>query len=171
MRLAKPEAELQRQRAQIGRDKAMDSVSVLRLLLSPFARLRDKIMGDMTVHVDDHRMSGQRSEPVVSLKRIWAENTTGQNTFVSDFEVELLEPVRLGTTRTEWREPARAVKVEKGENIPPFGRTNTVHVLAFMDGALPEASGHFKARVYAVGRSGFRRRPTLIEKDYDIRDL
>ena len=148
----------------------MDFVSVLRFVLSPFARLCDRLVGDVKVHVEKHRMSGQRSEPVVSLKRIWAENTTGQNTFVSDFEVELLEPVRLGTTKTEWREPARAVKVEKGENIPPFGRTNTVHVLAFMDGALPAASGHFKARVYAVGRSGFRRRAALIEDEYEIAD-
>jgi len=149
----------------------VDFVSVLRLLLSPFARLRDRITGDVKVHVDDHRMSGQRSDPVISLKRIWAENTTGQNTFVSDFEVELLEPVHLGTRKTEWREPAQAVKVEKGQNLPPFGIGETVHVLAFLDGELPEASGHFKASIRAVGRSGFRRRPTLVEKDYDVRDL
>ena len=148
----------------------MDFVSVLGFVLSPFARLCDRLVGDVKVHVEKHRMSGQRSEPVVSLQRIWAEKGAGQGTFVSDFEVELLEPVRLGTASTEWREPGRPVKVEKGENLPAPGRTKTVHVLAHLDGELPAARGHYKAKVYAVGRSGFRRRATLIEDEYEIAD-
>ena len=149
----------------------MDPATILGFVLSPFARLRDRLAGDVKVHVDEYRMSGQRSEPVLSLKRIWAEKGPGQSTFINDYEVELIEPVKLGTTRTEWREAGRPVPLEKGENLPAPGRTRTVHVLAFLDGELPTASGRFRARVYALGRRGFRRRPTLIEKDYDIRDI
>jgi hypothetical protein len=149
----------------------MDPTTILGVALSPFARLRDRVAGDVKVHVDEYRMSGQRSEPALSLKRIWAEKGPGQSTFVTDYEVELTEPAKLGTSRTEWREPGRPVRLEKGENLPAPGRTSTVHVLAFLDGELPSASGHFKAKVYALGRSGFRRRPTVIAKDYDIRDL
>ncbi len=148
----------------------MFPLDVVQFALAPLARLRDRMVGNVKVHFSVCRMVGQRSQPVVRLQDAWVENTTGQHTFVSDFEVRLIEPVSLSTTETQWRERRRPVEIAKGANVPPHGKTDEVYVLIHLDGPLPAPKGFFRGEVTAVGQEGFRRRPTVIEGDYEIAD-
>ena len=148
----------------------MSNSSVLQLVAAPLARFRDRIAGNLKVHFDECRMVGQRSEPVIRLKGVWVENTTGQDAFVEDLDVNLNEPALLGTKETQWRVRDRAVVIDKGGNVPAHQRTERAYVLVHLDGALPAYKGRFKGEVVAVGRKGFRRRPTRLEGEYEIAD-
>jgi len=149
----------------------MPLLSILQFAAGPFARVRDRMAGNLKVHFDECRMVGQRSEPVIRLSGMWVENTTGQDAFVEDVDVNLNEPVRLGTRETQWRERDKAVVIDRGGNVPAHQRTHRAYVLVHLDGDLRAPKGHFSGEVVALGREGFRRRPTPIDGDYDIRDL
>lgn len=140
-------------------------------LSGPLSRLRDRMFGAVRVHYDNVRVAGQRTEPVVVLEGMWAENTTGQNHFLTDVEVELMEPTEIQSVRTEWRQPGRGVVVPKGANLPAFGRTDgTWDVFLWFGQEFDVAQGDFEGYVRAVGRKGFRALRTPVRGTYGIAD-
>ncbi|HXG35944.1 MAG TPA: hypothetical protein VNL15_03140 [Dehalococcoidia bacterium] len=142
-----------------------------RFLPTAGSRMRDRLIGSIRVNFDDCRMAGQRSAPVLFFTGVWAENTSGQNQFISDLHVELVSPVRSTSTATEWRVYKKPVVATKGANIPAHGRTDlTWDILIHLDQPLPSAKGQFKGFIKARGRKGFRAIKTSVGGNYEIAD-
>ena len=145
--------------------------NLLDLALSGAARLRDRIAGSVRVHVEKYRMVGDRSGPGLMLEGVWAENTSGQNQFVSDFEAKLSLPVQARTKATEWRVRNKPVVATKGANLPAHGRTDMEwDIIVWLDTPLPTATGAFEGTLLAVGRQGFRQKRTPLAGTYSIGD-
>ncbi len=144
---------------------------IVEALTGPLARVRDRVSGAVKVHYENVRLAGQRTQPVVVLEGVWAENTAGQNHFISDFEVELLRPVKTRSVRSEWRQHKRPVAVSKGANLPAFGRTDGAwDVMLWLGDPLEVAEGEFKGYVKGVGRKGFRAVRTAVSGRFEIAD-
>ncbi len=137
----------------------------LSVLGSAVARVRDRAWGGLKVHVDDWRMANVSA---IMIESAWVENTSSQNNFVEDFDVEVLEPTKAGTASTEWRQPYRPVRINRGANVPAFGRTSAIAAIVHLDSPMPAIAGTVKIAISALGRRGFRNRPSVLETDYDL---
>jgi hypothetical protein len=126
--------------------------------------LRRATRGPVARVVEARRSSGE-DDPALHIV-VKVENPQGENAFVSDFVVEMLEPFSAPAFRYEYRSDPRTRISALGFNIPGHGISESVIVLAFFDHRLPLAVG-CRARIAAVGRAGFRRR----WKEFDCRAI
>jgi len=136
--------------------------------MSLVARLRDRVAGILKVHPGEYRMVGEAGAPALMFGGLWVENTTRRDAFVSDFQVELYEPVDAKTAKTEWRVHNRPVSLSPGMNVPAFQRTEAIDLIVHLDCRFPSGCGTFRGSISAIGPQGFRPRLTALDGEYEI---
>lgn len=108
------------------------------------------------VHVYQARRAGSEEDPVLHVE-VKVENPQGENAFVSNFVVEMLEPFSASASRYEYRSDSNTRISRLALNVLSHGIAGPVIVIAFFSEHLPLSSG-CRARIAAIGRGHFRRR-------------
>ena len=133
-------------------------------------QLRNRFLGGLVAHLDGCRQAGERSHPALFLEGLWVENTTGENTHLRGFRVELSLPVSGTTEEVEVRTHQRPVVVHLPINLPAWGSSDRFDAIAHFETVSPGGAGRFQGRVAALGRGGFRLRWTPLSGTYNWRD-
>jgi len=114
-------------------------------------------------------MAGGRQDPALVIT-ITVENPQGEPSFVSAIDVQMDLPFKAGAVRYEFRDGQTEAKTTSLPiNVPAFGMSAAVKVIAHFDQALFGDQGAYRARVAATGRQGFHKRYTRFEGTWDWR--
>jgi len=140
------------------------------LLRTLAGQLRNRFLGGLVAHLDGCRQAGERSRPALFLEGLWVENTTGENTHLRGFRVELSLPVSAATENVEVRTHQRPVVVHLPINVPAWGSSDRFDAIACFQAVCPVGAGRFQGRVAALGRGGFRLRWTPLSGTYEWRN-
>ena len=138
----------------------------LKALLEWFSR---RAFRGVKVRVAESRMAGGRKTPALVIT-FAVENPQGENAFVDELDVRMLEPFEATATEYEFRDAQReGIPRSLPLNIPAFGISEAMKVIAHFAEPLPDDDGSYRAEIAAAGRSGFRKRYTTIRGNWDWR--
>lgn len=125
-------------------------------------------LSPLKVEVKEARVVGEKESPGLIIT-VTVENTQSENAFVKGFEVKMIEPFRATLEPSDFREPQRqSVKKTLPLNIPAFGMSDAVAVVAHFDHNAATSGGRYTAQIAAIGRGGFRRRFTDIKGEFPL---
>ena len=119
-----------------------------------------RTVGSLRVKVQNARVVGEQKKPGLAVT-VTVENPQGQNGFVDAFEVIMLAPFQDSAVRYEFRVAAAEANIESLPiNIPGHGISRALTVIAHFDNNMSSFDKHYKAKIAAIGRAGFRKRYT-----------
>ena len=136
---------------------------MLNLLLgwvkSGVSYIKRRTVGSLRVKVQNARVVGEQKKPGLAVT-ITVENPQDQNGFVDAFEVIMLVPFQDSAVRYEFRVAGAEANIEGLPiNIPAYGISKALTVIAHFDNDM-SFDKHYKAKIAAIGRVGFRKRYT-----------
>lgn len=135
----------------------------LKALFGWIGWIRRRVLSPLKVDVKKTRVVGEKESPGLIIT-VTVENPQSENAFVKGFEVKMIEPFRATVEPSDFREPQReGVPKTLPLNIPAFGISDAVSVIAHFDHNVATSEGRYTARIAAIGRGGFRRRYADIE--------
>jgi len=133
---------------------------LLDLVKSVFSYVARRTVGSLRVRVQNARVVGEQKNPGLAVT-VTVENPQGQNGFVDTFEVIMLAPFQGHAVRYEFRvAEAEGNVVRLPINIPGNGISRALTVIAHFDNDMSSSDKHYKAKIAATGRAGFRKRYT-----------
>ena len=130
--------------------------------------IRRRALSPLRVDVKEFHVVGEIESPGLMIT-VTVENPQNENAFVDRFEVRMIEPFEAKVEPSDFREPQRqAVKKALPLNIPAYGMSEAVTVIAHFDSSLAISEGAYTAQIAAIGRGGFRKRYAEIKGDFPL---
>lgn len=118
----------------------------------------EKVPRELITHVREARRVGGEDDPAVYAV-VTVENPQGENAFVDEFEMEMLQPVRARPVKFEFRSSPHTRINHLALNVPGHGISEPVIIIATFDAHVTYESDML-VRVAAAARGGLRRRWT-----------
>ena len=130
------------------------------LAKSLFSFITRRTVGSLRVRVQNARVVGEQKKPGLAVT-VTVENPQGQNGFVDTFEVIMLTPFKGHAVRYEFRVAGSEGNVESLPiNIPGNGISRALTIIAHFANDMSSSDKHYRAKIAAIGRAGFRKRYT-----------